>query len=90
MGIRHLNRIWVFMVIATLITFTLGESGLTQMGNAWTEGEMFLLAYAKGVMVILDFMELKHAPTIWRIVLMGWATVTVLGIVLAWWMGHTS
>ena len=87
MGIRHLNRIWVFMVIATLITFTLGESGLTRMGSAWTVSLMFLLAYAKGIIVILDFMELRHAPAIWRVVLIGWATVTVTGILLAWWMG---
>lgn len=88
MGIRHLNRIWVFMVIATLITFTLGESGLTRMGSAWTVSLMFLLAYAKGIIVILDFMELRHAPTMWRVVLVGWSTITVLGILLAWWIGQ--
>ena len=87
MGIRHLNRIWLFMVIATLITFTLGESGLTRMGSAWTVGVMFVLAYAKGIMVILDFMELRHAPAIWRVVLVGWASLTVAGILLAWWLG---
>lgn len=87
MRITYLNRIWLFMVGATLITYTLGESGLASQGAAWPVGMMFFLAYAKGIMVILDFMELRHAPVMWRVLLIGWATLTVAAIGVAWWMG---
>ena len=36
MGIRHLNRIWAFMVIATLITFTLGRMLTGDLASAQT------------------------------------------------------
>lgn len=87
MGTRHINRIWLYMVAATLITFGIGESGLTRVSSTWTIGLMFTLAYTKGVLVILDFMELRHAPAMWRALLLGWASVTVFAILLGWWMG---
>ena len=90
MDVRYLNRIWGWMVLATLITFAVGETGLSQIGGSWTVGLIFALAYVKGMMVILDFMELRHAPALWRVALLVWITLTVSGILLAWWLARQA
>ena len=38
------------------------------------------LSGIKGAMIALDYMELRHAPAIWRRAVMGWLMV-VLGVV---------
>ena len=55
-------------------------------GSVWTVGVMFLLAYAKGIMVILDFMELREAPRLWRALLEGWLILVSSLILLAYWI----
>lgn len=81
------DRIWVVLLVATLITFALGESGLAGSAGWLPLLLMFGLAYMKSVLVILEFMELRHAPALWRWLLLGWLTVVTSGIVWAWWLG---
>ena len=82
-----LNRIWLFLLAATLVTFSLGESGLAGRAGVVSLLVMFGLAYTKGILVILDFMELRHAPLLWRVLLIGWLSLVVAAIGLAWWLG---
>lgn len=84
---NRIDRVWAFLLLATFITFALGESGIA--GNAgWVPVVvMFALAFVKCVLVILDFMELRHAPALWRYLLIGWVTLVTSGILLAWWQG---
>lgn len=71
----------------TLLVLTLINGPLNKMGGAWLVGAMFLLAYAKGVLVILDSMDLSQAPPVWRVLLWGWAVTTTLAVLLGWWLG---
>ncbi|MDE2401993.1 MAG: cytochrome C oxidase subunit IV family protein [Burkholderiales bacterium] len=84
---NKINRIWVALLVATLITFGLGESGLAGRAGIVPVLVMFALAYGKGILVILDFMELRHAPVLWRRLMVGWLTVVVTAILLAYWVG---
>ena len=45
---------------------------------------VFALAWLKGLAVILQFMELQHAPARWRRALIGALTLIVLLILLAY------
>lgn len=72
------HRAWLVLLVATGITWWLGE-----MGAAGTAAilAMLVIAFVKGRLVILDFMELRGAPLMWRLLLEGWL-VLVGGLIL--------
>ncbi len=64
-----LQRTWLLLVGATVTVLWMREDGLAGL----TIGTATLaIAYAKARLVILDFMELRHAPLLWRCLLEGW------------------
>jgi len=77
------NRAWLALIVATLITWYLGEVGAA--GTAAIVA-MLGIAFVKGRLVILDFMELRGAPLIWRLLLEGWLLLVSGLILLAYWM----
>lgn len=81
------DRIWLVLLAATLLTWWLGESGTAASAGAWPVLVMFALAFVKGLLIELDFMELRHAPRLWRRLLVGWLAVVLALLVLAWWVG---
>jgi hypothetical protein len=83
-----LNHIWLLLLAATGVTFWLGESGLSGTAGVTPVLVMFALAFAKALLVMLDFMELRHAPALWRRLLVGWLVLVTSGIVLAYWIGQ--
>lgn len=82
-----LNRIWLALPLATGVTYWLGESGLSGSAGMVPVLLMFAMAAAKGLWVIYDFMELRHAPRMWRVLLVGWLIFVTSMIVLAYWIG---
>lgn len=72
------NRTWLVLLIATGITWWLGDVGATGTGAILA---MLAIAFIKGRLVILDFMELRGAPLMWRILFEGWLIV-VSGLIL--------
>jgi len=81
------NRAWIVLLIATAITYWLGESGTAGTAGSTAVFAMLGLALIKGRLVVYDFMELRHAPTLWKILLLGWLGFVLGMIVLAYWMG---
>uniref|UniRef100_Q47B58 Uncharacterized protein n=1 Tax=Dechloromonas aromatica (strain RCB) TaxID=159087 RepID=Q47B58_DECAR len=77
------HRAWIVLVVATTITWYLGE-----VGAAGTSAivAMLAIAFVKGRLVILDFMELREAPRLWRILLEGWLILVSSLILLAYWI----
>ncbi len=78
---RRIDIVWGVLVVATLVTFWLGEGGLAARSGMAAVLVMFGLAFIKGLMVILDFMELRHAPLLWRALMIGWLVLIVVLIV---------
>jgi glycerol uptake facilitator-like aquaporin len=76
--------VWTVLVVATGLTYAAGEFG--SPGRALI-ATVLLLACGKGALVILDFMELRHAPPLWRRVVLGWLFAVVAGILLAYLKG---
>ena len=77
------HRAWLILMIATAITWYLGEVGAAGTGAIVA---MLAIAFVKGRLVILDFMELRSAPLMWRLLLEGWLILVSSLILLAYWM----
>lgn len=77
------HRAWLVLLIATGLTWWLGE-----VGAAGTAAIIAMLAvvFVKGRLVILDFMELRGAPLMWRLLLEGWLILVGGLILLAYWI----
>ncbi|MCM2346971.1 MAG: cytochrome C oxidase subunit IV family protein [Acidovorax soli] len=82
-----LTRIWMILLAITAATYWIGEAGLTGHGSMGPVLAMFALAFAKGLLVCLDFLELRHAPALWRWLVAGWLALVLVLIVLAYWIG---
>ena len=78
-----IHRAWLVLLMATGITWYLGEVGAAGTGAIVA---MLLIAFIKGRLVILDFMELRQAPRLWRFLLEGWLLLVGGLILLAYWM----
>ena len=75
---RVLNAAWWLLLGATAVTYVLGEMGLVAAGSGWALAGLLALTSIKGVVVTQVFLEMRHAPLLWRWLLLGW-----LGLVLA-------
>jgi hypothetical protein len=80
-------RTWLILLVATAITYGLGESGMAGKTGTMAVFAMLGLAFIKGRLVIYDFMEIRHAPTMWKILLVGWLGFVLGMIMLAYWIG---
>ncbi|HJV26212.1 MAG TPA: cytochrome C oxidase subunit IV family protein [Aromatoleum sp.] len=72
------NRAWLVLVVATGATWWLGDVGAAGIGAILA---MLAIAFIKGRLVILEFMELRGAPLMWRLLLEGWL-ILVGGLIL--------
>lgn len=77
------HRAWIVLMIATSITWYLGEVGAA---GTMAIVAMLVIAFIKGRLVILDFMELREAPLMWRVLLEGWLILVSSLILLAYWI----
>lgn len=77
------NRAWLVLLVATGATWWLGEVGAAGTGAILA---MLAIAFIKGRLVILEFMELQGAPLMWRLLLEGWLILVGGLILLAYWI----
>ena len=68
----------------TLVALSVTSVQLASYGTGLLLALLVLLAaLAKAWLISEGFMELRHAPRLWRGVLLGWALVMVLGVLLS-------
>ena len=82
----HSRRVWLVLVLATGISFAIGESGGDALGVLAVSGLM-LLAVVKGWLIIDEFMGLRGAPPFWRRLMLGWLLVVCVFILAAYAFG---
>lgn len=73
---------WLFLVAATLATYALVERHA--LGVEGAVSIVMVLAAIKVRMIVLHFMELKHAPRGWRVAFEAWA-ILVTALILGLW-----
>ncbi len=82
---KHLlDLIWLLLLAATAFQTWLATHAPAGSLGLPLVALVFGLAWLKGLGVILEFMELRHAPPAWRRALIGSLTGIVLSILLAY------
>ena len=81
-----LTRAWLILLVVTAATYWIGESGMAGHGSMLLMLGLFALTFVKGLVVILDFLELRHAPALWRWLVLVWLALVLGAIVLAYWI----
>lgn len=82
MRLTRVDIVFALLAVATLASGWLGEGAMIDgqhLGTLATLAVLCLSAF-KGALIALDYMELRHAPAVWRRAVMGWLMV-VLGVV---------
>jgi hypothetical protein len=88
MKIKSLDLVWLALLAATAVTWRLGVGHTLAQGRLALTALVLGLAWLKGLGVLLEFMELRHAPPGWRWALMAALTVVVTLIFLAAALAH--
>lgn len=82
---NSLHRTLLILVLATGAAFWMRNDDLIGLGiGAGT----LAIAYLKGRLVVLDFMEMRHAPLLWRGLLEGWLLLVSGLIFLIYFFGQ--
>ena len=84
-----LNAAWWLLLGATAVTFVLGEMGLVAAGSGWALAGRWVLTSIQGVVVTQVFLEMRHAPALWRWLLLGWLALVIALVALAYLLGRT-
>ena len=77
----NVHTVWLLMVILTLSTYVVGESG---QEGIYIVTFLLLTAMVKGGLIIRDFMELKDVSTIWKIIMYGWLSIVCIVIAVTY------
>ena len=64
----------------------MGEGGY--FGHGALAPVLLVLGFSgiKGLLVILEYLEMRKAPALWRWLLVGWLVLVLSLIVLAYWI----
>lgn len=81
---RRAFWIWMFLVASTVLAWAMAK---TDMGGVPIMALLMGLAFAKGAFVVLDYMGIRGAPMLWKLVTLGWLVVVCLVIVLGYLKG---
>lgn len=84
MNARRLDIIWVVLVVGTIVTWWMGETG--SAGPAAVLG-ILAIAAVKGVLIIRDFMALRGVKLFWPAMVIGWLLLVLAIIMVAYWKG---
>lgn len=86
---RALTLAWLVLLAITATTWWLGGGHLqTASGSMVPVLLLCALTFVKGMLVSLEFLELRHAPALWRWLVCGWLAMVLLLIALAFWVSR--
>jgi len=81
MKLQRLDLVGLGLLLATALTWAVGESGGLRSAGGLSSAFILVLALLKGAAIALDFMELREAPRLWRWLVLGWL-VLVIGLIV--------
>lgn len=80
---KYLVTIWLALIGVTLLSWEAGTAN-TSATPTWLVVSILLLTFTKVRFVVLDFMEVRHAPIQLRILLSVWVVLTCLALILGY------
>lgn len=83
----YLHRTLAILVLATLAAFFMRNDEMVGLAVGATT---LAIAYLKGRLVVLDYMELRHAPLIWRGFFEAWLMLITGLLFLMYCIGHNG
>jgi len=86
---QRITLVWLGLVVATLISWQLGVEDVFDDSVALTLTTVAVLgvAFVKIRFVGLDFMEIRHAPRVLRLVFNVWMVAVFLELVVLYLLG---
>ncbi len=75
-SLSRIDIVGLVLALATGATWWLGESRHGGLAP-WAVGAVLALAGFKGFLIAWDYMALRHAPALWRRLVLGWLAVVV-------------
>ncbi len=69
---------WLGLALLSITTVLLGSAGSTLLLG----GTILLVALGKAWLITEGFMELRHAPRLWRLLLLAWPLLIALIVIL--------
>lgn len=78
---RVLIGCWMALAVLSTCTVALGQVAATELISV----AILMVAVTKAWLIADGFMELRHAPRLWRRLILSWAVLlgTVIGIVIS-------
>lgn len=76
----RINLAWMALLGTTLLSWWLAEGTQLQGPEPLAITAVVALSGFKGYVIALDFLELRHAPRIWRNALLAWLAFVLLAI----------
>ncbi|MDO9623836.1 MAG: cytochrome C oxidase subunit IV family protein [Pseudomonas sp.] len=70
---------WLALAVLSVTSVQLGNAGATLL----MASAVLLAALGKAWLITDGFMELRHAPRLWRWLLLAWPLTMALGVLLA-------
>jgi hypothetical protein len=83
----RVRRAWLVIVVATVVAYGLRSEEWVGYGVGVAT---LALAYVKARLVVLDFMELRQAPPVWRGILEGWLLLLSVALLAVYCFGTTT
>ncbi len=86
---RALTLAWLVLLAITATTWWMGGGRVRAATGSMVPVLVLCgLTFVKGLLVSLEFLELRHAPALWRWLVCGWLTLVLLLIALAFWVSR--
>lgn len=80
----RVTLVWLVLVVATVLSWEMGHGvGLDDLRHIRIA--VIGIAFIKVRFVILDFMEIRHAPRFMRVVGESWALLVCLVLIALYW-----
>lgn len=79
--------VWMLLVVATIFSCELFGISASQQVQKYTGIGVIVIAFLKARFIGLDFMELRNAPTVVRVVFESWILIICSVLASLYWWG---
>lgn len=83
---NRITFVWLALLIATCLSWETGDNTLLELDHRVVSSIVLSIAFLKVRFVVLDFMELRHAPLSMRLLAEAWPLLIAIALIAYYWM----